>query len=161
MKGTRRKKGENSKQGSDAKITKAQPQVQPAKAGAASSVVSSEAFLEIKRLVRCLLRLVHRCLLMCLLSCQLRCLLRRLLTCLLRCLLSCQLRCLLKQHPRQTIADQGRTWQTKAFLYPRCYQHLRCLYFRAHDRRVATVLYLICIIITQSNVASTIKMVGG
>ena len=33
-----------------------------------------------------------------------------------------------QQHPRQTIADQGRPWQTKAFWNPRCYQHLRCLY---------------------------------
>ena len=31
--------------------------------------------------------------------------------------------------PRQTIADQGRPWQTKAFWNPRCYQHLRCLYY--------------------------------
>ena len=32
-------------------------------------------------------------------------------------------------YPRQTIADQGRPWQTKEFWYPRCYQHLRCLYW--------------------------------
>ena len=33
--------------------------------------------------------------------------------------------------PRQSIADQGKLKQTKAkaFWYPRCYQHLRCLYF--------------------------------
>ena len=33
--------------------------------------------------------------------------------------------------PRQTIADQGKLKQTKAkaFWYPRCYQHLRCLYY--------------------------------
>ena len=31
--------------------------------------------------------------------------------------------------PRQTIADQGRPWQSKAFWNPRCYQHLRCLYY--------------------------------
>ena len=29
----------------------------------------------------------------------------------------------------QTKADYSRPWQTKAFWYPRCYQHLRCLYF--------------------------------
>ena len=34
--------------------------------------------------------------------------------------------------PRQTIVDQGRPWQTKAFCNPRCYQHLRCLYWIMH-----------------------------
>ena len=30
---------------------------------------------------------------------------------------------------QEAIADQGRPWQIKAFWNPRCYQHLRCLYF--------------------------------
>ena len=34
--------------------------------------------------------------------------------------------------PRQTIADQGRPWQTKAFWNPRCYQHLWCLYWTTY-----------------------------
>ena len=34
-----------------------------------------------------------------------------------------------QQNPRHTIADQDRPWQTTVFWNPRCYQHLRCLYW--------------------------------
>ena len=30
---------------------------------------------------------------------------------------------------QEAIGDQGRPWQIKAFWNPRCYQHLRCLYY--------------------------------
>ena len=35
----------------------------------------------------------------------------------------------LEGRSQEAIADQGRPWLIKAFWNPRCYQHLRCLYF--------------------------------